>query len=291
VRKRDKFFANFTPVVKFDLSFDKKWSQILDIKLKKITDNELFNYFRLREREFNHEGHAVLLRRTEPIGLDLVAIKESVYLGVHEAKFAFVSDLPRTKHLSQVKQVLAASKLLKYNGILCPITFDPSGRILSFIHPLETKVPSITSLSKPELNDLKSLTSLIPKIKPDDLVLLNQMAELGVSPLSLLLAVILVERTLMRGDRSEIGFKVRLYCANLLAKYYNYDEDSVFNSVRKAYEERSAFVHDRPKTKNSSIKSLFYDVYDYAVKLLRLSVEYPNVMEHENLQKLILSDH
>jgi len=122
-------------------------------------------------------------------------------------------------------------------------------------------------------------------MESEDIALLHMVIEQGVSTLSLVFLVIILERTIMKGDSGEISFKVRLYVSKLLSRHFNYNEKVVYETLDQAYALRSKFIHSHKNSPNK-VKEIFDRLYDYAVKVLRIKAEgkFP-----DKLKKLILS--
>ena len=63
--KRTKFSC-FTPITKLDFQPPIKWAKVSRLKIKKITDAELLDYFGISTREFNKNGKVTHLSFQKP---------------------------------------------------------------------------------------------------------------------------------------------------------------------------------------------------------------------------------
>ena len=103
--------------------------------------------------------------------------------------------------------------------------------------------------------------------------------ELGYHQLVIVLLVTLLERSLMRGDRNEIAFKVAFYGARLL-RDEGYSVSDVFDDIRRAYDLRSKFVHKGEET-IPDLQPFLDRLYDYATKIRVLSARKPDLVSPE----------
>lgn len=285
--KRTKFSC-FTPITKLDFQPPIKWAKVSRLKIKKITDAELLDYFGIRSREFNKNGKVTELYVPKSSPINVINIKDVIVYNLQSSKYAFVSDLNNNTHISEVKTLLTAFRLYRLNSVTCPITFEKERIIQHFIYPIESKIKKETEFSKSDLIKISHLIHLVKKVEPEDIELLDLVTELGVRTLSLVLLVIILERTIMQGDSGEISFKVRLYGSKLLSKYFQYNEKKVYDTLHEGYKLRSKFMHEHKKNEDK-VKMIFDNLYDYTVKILRIKAEHKNIRP-DMLIKLILAN-
>jgi hypothetical protein len=283
---KGKKYNCFTPLTRFDIHPPIKWKQVSRLKIKKITDADLLHYFGIGIREFDKNGNVINLGFQKASPLNLMIAKEAMLYDIHSSKYAVVSDMDWENHVSETKVLHSSLKLLRLNGVTCPITFDKEKTRQDFIYPLESKIKKILVFSKYDLIELDNLANLARKVEHEDIELLNLVTELGVTTLSLVLLIIILERAIMSGDRGEISFKIRIYGSKLLSKYFNYKKETVYSTLKEAYDVRSKFIHTHKKSPKRE-KEIFDDIYDYAVKILRITAEHPNVIPNK-LKELIL---
>lgn len=273
------FVIYFTPIINLD--FDKILTSIKISKLdvKRITDEESSLYFGISERVFDDRG---LLARFTQKGnkecpLDLSVLNELEKIEhLYGCKYAFVSELSlEEEHTKEVEKIIDALRLLKINGITCPITFNDKTPGRSSIYPLLSRFKGKTVLSSAEITETENLLKdILPKINTEDTGLLRLVAEYGESIRSLVFLVIILERTIMKGDanKNEISFKIRVFGAKSLAKYFEFDEKEVFETLRKAYELRSNFMHG-DSVSLDDVGKIFSKLYDYTVKILQINAK------------------
>lgn len=279
----------FTPIVNFDISSPKKWIKISNLKIKRVSNDDLWTYFRISQRELNEQGRVLSVSTPEPSALNTMIFKESIVYKLHESEYAMVSDLKREQHIEEVKKVIGAIRLLRFTGVICPISFQKRKLVRSFVHPMETKVIEKSQFLDSDIAFIKDTVGLVTKVDPGDLEILDFVSEHGESNLSLALLVMLLEKTIMEGDTSptERSFKIRLYSAKLLSKFYDYAEKEVFLRINDAYKLRSGFVHELQESSNQ-VKELFLHIYDYVVKILRIKACSPSILKSENRNNLLL---
>ncbi len=268
----------FTPVCNFQVDPPIKWMKMSKLKLRPISEAEALRYFGV-EREFDRKGQLIGIRRPtdKPAPFDSSAIlTEFQKLNVYASKYAFVSDLDdHNEHGREIWFMLNAFWMSKLHGVTCPTTFDNNiGQY--FMPPIESKLDKTSIFSKSELRKIARVVKLVPKCKQDDLELLRFVVEHGSSILSLVFLVMIVERIVMRGERGEIAFKVRLYAAKLLSKYFYFAEEKVFDTLQLAYDLRSRFIHSGGTTQ-ASVSKVFPSLYDYATKLLIIDAQHPHL--------------
>lgn len=276
----------WTPIINFDFHEIKKSIQIGKIEIKNISDRDLLNYFGITSRTLNKEGILTSYATTGKFG-DFFILNEFQKAELFACKYAFVSNLQNdVVHRSEISSVLNALRLFKLNGVICPITINDEDFSQSFMYPLESKIKEKMILSRSDLEEVRKLLISSKKIEPEDSTLLEFVSEQGKSILSLVFLVITIERTIMKGDRSEISFKVRLYGSKLLRKYFMYREKDVFETLGLAYKLRSDYVH-QAKVSLDKVEGIFPILYDYTVRILTIKLRDPNILKSENRNSLL----
>jgi hypothetical protein len=286
----------FTPLLNLDMDKPRRWLKIEKLRIKSISQKELRKYFGINYREFDSEGS---LTRLVPAGsrgswaLDFWPLNEIQRIMLFGCKYAFVSTLDHDEHIDEVKRVLNAIRLLKINGITCPVTIKdtPPNEIcshVSFIHPLESKLKEKTVLSQSEINKIRDIYQYLPRVSREDIELLKSVIEHGISSLSLVFLVMIIERAIMEGDKGEISFKVRVYGSKLLSKYFGYDGREAFKILGKAYGLRSGFVH-KGKVSDDKVQQILPKLYDYASKILLIKAKDSHVLKKEKRKMLLFS--
>jgi hypothetical protein len=280
-------YKYFTPLVKFDLDPPKTWAKIGKLKIKRISDAELLQYFGIKKRGPRYRGIFLDFetRDKRPILNEIPELKAT--------KYALVADLDFSEYIREVVKTLSVLRLFELSGVTSPVTFGTTLRKgkpflqYGYNYPLKSNISKELVVSGKELEKVKALLGLVKKIRSEDMDLLKFVVEHGASPISLVMLVTILERTIMRKDRNEISFKVRLFGAKALSKYFGYEESKVFRTLGKAYGLRSEFIHEGKSS--GEIKDIFEDLYDCAVKLLQIDAEHPNVLKPENRNDLALS--
>lgn len=279
-------YKYITPITNFDFNRPIKWAKVSKLKVKKITDGELLQYFGICNRSFDKNGRVTKNDFRGPDLINLFNFNRAEKYKLTNSKYAFTSDLDLDSHISEVKALLGAFRLFKLNGITCPITFYKETEGSGVTSPFESNITKVSVFSKSDLIKLTNLQRLMKKMESEDIVLLHMVTEQGVSTLSLVFLVIILERTIMKGLRGEISFKVRLYGSKLLSRHFDYNEKVVYETLKKAYDLRSGFVHLHKNSLNE-VKEIFDRLYDYAVKVLRIKAE--GKVTPDKLKELILS--
>jgi len=288
----------FTPIINFDFVQPHQWVKISKLKIKSISDTDFLNYFGAK-RIFDENGRLTSLKlvgkkHTNIRALrhaNLSALNEFQKAKLLECKYAFVSNLDATKHGLEVYNILNALRLFKLNGIICPVTFDDDNKQINlyFMYPIESKIKGKTILTRLELKKVEKILSNLPEIDSEDIKLLSLVVEQGISILSLVFLVIILERSIMKGDQREIIFKVKLYAAKLLSKCFKYKEKEVFDIINTAYRLRSKFVHSAKTPPDDEINKIFPHLYDYTIKILKVKAQAPDLLSDKNRNKLLLS--
>jgi len=267
----------FTPICNFQIDPPIKWMKMSKLKLRPISEAQALRYFGVK-REFDKKGRLIHMSRStdEPAPFDSPGIlTEFQKLNVYASNYAFVSDLDDSKeHGREIWFMLNAFWMSKLHGVTCPTTFDNNlGQY--FMPPMESKLDKTSIFSKSELRKIARVMKVVPKCKQDDLKLLRLVVEHGSSILSLVFLVMIVERIIMRGERGEIAFKVRLYAAKLLSKHFHFAEEKVFDTLKLAYDLRSDFIHSG-RMSQTSVSEVFPILYDYATELLIINAKHLN---------------
>ena len=282
----------FTPIINFDFDKQVKWIKISKLKIKKISSKDLVDYFGLvvvRDKNYNpvrvtsyKDPPTPQFRRYQSPSL----MNEFQNWELLRCKYAFVSYLKHEEHGKKVYHTLNAFRLYKLNGITCPATFDKEISMF-FTYPIESKIKGISIFTKNEIKEIEQFLPTLLKIDAEDLKLLTNVMENGISILSIVFLMIIIERTLLKGLRGEISFKVKFFAARYLSKYYKYKQNEVFKKVQSAYDLRSSFVHGRQKIKKDQIEKIFPDIYDYTIKLLRLKAKSPYLFDDQKRNSLV----
>jgi hypothetical protein len=90
----------------------------------------------------------------------------------------------------------------------------------------------------------------------------------------------------MQGEKNEIGFKVKVFGAKSLAKFFNFDERAVYKTLGEAYNLRSVFLHGSDVL-FEKVNEIFSDLYEYTVKIMQINARTPDVFFKKNKEKLI----
>ena len=156
------------------------------------------------------------------------------------------------------------------------------------MRPLESNIKKSAIFTKKEIKEVEKFLPTLSKIDTEDLKLLTNVVENGISILSIVFLIIIIERCLLKGLSGEISFKVKLYASKYLSKYYQYQTKEVFDNVASAYKLRSGFVHGSSKIINKDeIEKIFPDIYDYTIKLLRFKAISPHLFDGQNRKNLL----
>ncbi len=282
----------FTPIMNFDFDKQVNWVKIPTFKIKKISSKDMADYFGVivgRDKNFNPIDIRSLKDPPTPQFLRYQfsgLLNEFQNIQLLRCKYAFESSLDSNEHGKEVYHILNAFRLYKINGITCPATFD-TGINQYFMYPLESKIKKSAIFTKKEINKIDKFLPTLSKIDAEDLKLLTNVVENGISILSIVFLMIIIERSLLKGVRGEISFKVKLFAAKYLSKYYRYQTNEVFKNVNSAYDLRSRFVHGGKKIKKDEIENIFPDIYNYTIKLLRLRAKSPHLFDNQKRNSIL----
>ena len=217
----------FTPIINFDFDKQVNWVKVSKFRIKKISSKDMAVYFGAKVKRDKNYKPTSLSSLKNPATQQFLRYQSSGLLNVIqnlkllECKYAFESSLNRKDHIEEVENILNAFRLHKISGITCPVTWD-TGTSQSYIYPLESKIKISAIFTKKEIKIIDKFLPILSKVDTEDLKLLTNVADNGISILSIVFLMIIVERSLLKGERSEINFKVKIFAAKYLSKYYGY---------------------------------------------------------------------
>ncbi|MEW6330550.1 MAG: hypothetical protein AB1560_03720 [Pseudomonadota bacterium] len=272
-----------SPLVKFT-AIEKIPSSIEfgKLTLRKITDDELFQYFQISDRrfgpgagEFSFTKHSRRLTHLHPH-------QEFDY---YKATHGFFSTTTPDEHRSLVNDILHCWRLLIPSQVSCPITFYDQGPGSFSNQPAECRIGEAFIFSEELFNKTKELLANIKKVPQEDLEIIDLTNEVGYKTLAVLLLVIVAERSLMHDDKNEISFKVAFYGARLLEDYDGSDIEITSSILEKAYSIRSKFVHSG-LLDNPELSEFLPKLYKIIARIRILTALNPSLVNVEGKKKL-----
>lgn len=283
----------FTPIVKFDFQHPKKWKKISKLTIKKISEDQLLRFFGISQRKLDDMGRVIsytYIGTTPEISIlhqmNLAILNELQKYDLYSCKYAFVSDLNEDDHINEVEQILTALRLFCLNGITCPVTFNDKSPGVRYIYPLTSQFDRKV-FTDSEFKKISQIKSNLSRLDPEDLKMLSIVIEQGYSMISFLLLMTILERNIMKGDRNEISFKVRIFTAKLLSKFFHYKEKEVFNNVKNFYTYRSKFVHEGKALNSNELKNILPILYEYVIKILLIKINHPSILNPDKRNELL----
>jgi len=171
-------------------------------------------------------------------------------------------------------------------GITCPVTFNDKSPRVRYIYPLTSQFDRKV-FTESEFKKISQIKSNLSRLDPEDLKMLSIVIEQGYSMISFLLLMTILERNIMKGDRNEISFKVRIFTAKLLSKFFHYKEKEVFNNVKNFYTYRSKFVHEGKALNSNELKNILPILYEYVIKILLIKINHPSILNPDKRNELL----
>jgi len=157
-------YKYITPITNFDFNRPIKWAKVSKLKVKKITDGELLQYFGICNRCYDKNGRVTKNDFRGPNLINLFRFNRAEKYKLTNSKYAFTSNLDLDSHISEVKALLGAFRLFKFNGITCPVTFYKETKGSRVHSPHESNVTKISVFSKSDVQiKLTNLQRLMKK--------------------------------------------------------------------------------------------------------------------------------
>lgn len=283
--------THLTPVTRFSVSGELPQQSedisLVDVTLRRITDEELLQHLHISNRvfgprpdEFGYEKHGIVKHSSTSILNELQEVE------LCRSTHAFVSQLPFEEHQSKVNDILHCWRLLKMSRVACPITYRSSGPGVNFQRPIEGRLGGVLEFDSTLLNQATTLLPNIGRIPQEDLDLIDLANETGTKTLSVFLLVVIAERSLMKGDKNEISFKISVYGSRLLEFLGVADATSAYSILRKAYKIRSAFAHDG-KIDQADISRILPSLYEYVAIIRKHTALQPSTATPKGKKALL----
>ena len=276
----------FTPLLNFNADLSTLPSDFKGLTLAEITDEELQLYFRVSNRALTSTGYSCTQEKDNPRFYSLSALEQHDLI---QSRFAFTSGQHFESHDQDVRDFALSIMLLEPSSFSSPVTFNSETPSIFSSFPFRGKHSGSFVLSDGNLARLRENLSHLHLISTEDRDLLRLVWENGMSPLSVLFLVTILERTLLKGEsnQSEVSFKFRVFGAKLLSKHAALDEREVFDTLKRAYKIRSKVAHKYSQLED--ITSLYPRLYDYVVTALFLDADKPELLKRENRDSLLMS--
>ena len=278
-----------TPITRFsvDDAFAQESGEFSfgEVILRRLTDDELLQHFHISDRKFGPGNQFGCTQHNQGFraGFMLTEIQEyELYRSTH----AFVSQLPIETHQSKVNEILHCWRLLKMSRVACPVTYRSTSPGSNQQRPIECRLGENLHLDAPLMKQTTQLLPNIGKIPSEDFDLLDLSNEFGTKTLSVFLLVVIAERSLMKGDKNEISFKVSIYGSRFLEELGVADARDAYHTLRKAYDIRSAFAHSG-LVDHADVKSLLPSLYEYVTVIRRHTALNPSTITQEGKTNLL----
>ena len=249
-----------------------------------MTDVELLQHLHISGRSFDPQANSFGFTQHDAVMKSGAMLNELQEIQLCKATHILVSTLTEEDHQKRVSDILHIWRILRMSRVACPVTYNSATPATIHQRPVDGLLGEELRLDSDLLAATVATLDHVHRIPREDLDLLDLANETGTKTLTVLFLVVIAERSLMRGDKNEISFKVSVYGSRLLQQCYGADPRVTYAVLRKAYRIRSAFAHDGA-VDHDDLQDLLPQLYDCVTKIRLRTVLQPNLIsvEKENL--------
>ena len=258
------------------------------LKLRRITDEEIFEFFEIRVIERTEDG---LIKEMSGGDFNILTDPLSAILIDHKAFLMSSQFILEAKEIKCVNWFQQALKLYKSGKTGVFYGINSKTRNIHFLHPIPFYGKKVYSLEQGDLPKIKALYETIKKTKSKRYDLIMEKFLFALSGLSirshhrfLELATIL-EMLYVPRSGTELSFRFSLRACKALSKYLSMDEEETYNDMRDIYKIRSGISHSGFHRYTAKYLNR---LIDYTRKSIVLFLKDPSIFEDKRLDELCI---
>ena len=260
-----------------------------DIKLRRITEKEIYKFFKIKVKERTEDG---LIKSCIGSPFDLTDPFIAITLDYRDFVISsqFILEAKDIKCVEYFQQVLKLHKDGK-TGIFYGMNLRTGA--VHFLHPIPFYGKEVYSLKEDDIPKIKELYHMVKKTNDRKYDLMIEKFLFAVSGerikdehrFSELVSIL--EMLYLPRIRDELTFRFSLRSSKVLSKYLSVDIEEIFKDMKKFYVIRSAISHSgfHGDTANYLDK-----LTGYTRKSIKLFLKDNSIFENEKLDELCIKN-
>jgi len=273
------FPIHFKSEIKREISIDE------DIKLRRITEEEIYKFFNIRVTERIGEG---IIKSFSGKGLEPTDPFSAIILN-HKVFFMSSQFIVEAKDIKCAECFQQALKLHKdgKTGMFCGL--NSKTEQLRVLHPIPFYGKEVYNLKEEDIPKIKELYNIIKKTHNKKYDLIIEKFLFAVSGIEFknehrfLELVSILEILYLKDINTELKFRLSLRVAKVFSKYLSMNSEEVYENMKKIYDIRSKISHSGF---HEDTGDYLDKLTDYVRESIKLFLKDNLIFENKNLDEL-----